>query len=226
MKDPNDLIAGFRRFRDKYLGAGPEFFQRLASGGQAPKVMIIACCDSRVDPAIVLDCNPGDLFVVRNVANLVPPCEEGGGYHGTSAALEFAVSCLHVEHIIVMGHAQCGGIRALLGDNFGCDTEASFIAPWMSIVAAARQQVANSSADIDSKAAACETAAIGISLENLKSFPFVRDAVTRGTLALHGWYFDIERGELLAYEVAEKRFQPLVGVPDALDDATDRSALA
>ena len=111
MKEIDDLVAGFRRFQSAYYGERRELVERLARHGQSPKVMVVACCDARVDPAILTDCDPGDLFVVRNVANLAPPFEEGGGYHGTAAALEFAVRCLHVEHVIVMGHARCGGIR-------------------------------------------------------------------------------------------------------------------
>ena len=116
MKSLDELVAGFHRFQQRYFQSERKLYEKLMLQGQAPKVMVVACCDSRVDPAIVTDCDPGDLFVVRNVANLVPPCEEGGGYHGTSAALEFAVRCLRVEHVIVMGHTRCGGIRALLGD--------------------------------------------------------------------------------------------------------------
>jgi len=106
MQEIQKLIEGFQRFRTHHYGRGGTPFKQLVSQGQSPKIMVVACSDSRVDPAIVTDCDPGDLFVVRNVANLVPPYEEGGGYHGTSAALEFAVSCLNVEHVIVMGHAR------------------------------------------------------------------------------------------------------------------------
>lgn len=212
MKDVNDLVAGFRRFQSAYYGEQRELVERLARQGQSPKVMVVACCDSRVDPAIVTDCDPGDLFVVRNVANLVPPCETGGGYHGTSAALEFAVRCLHVGHVIVMGHARCGGIRALLGDIRFDDDVGQFITPWMSIAAAAQAEVAlaHPNADPDARAAACERAAIRVSLRNLMSFPFVRAAVDAGRLALHGWYFDIERGALLRYVPQTDTFEVVV----------------
>jgi len=160
----DDLVAGFRRFRQRYFRDDRSLYERLTHQGQAPKAMIVACCDARVDPAIVMDCDPGDLFVVRNVANLVPPCEEGRGYHGTSAALEFAVRCLRVEHVIVMGHARCGGIQALLGDIGGGE----FITPWMSIAEEARREVldAHAGADPEAQATACEQAAKMIAMKN------------------------------------------------------------
>ncbi len=212
MKTLNELVAGFERFQHRYFSVDHGLYERLTRQGQSPKVMIIACCDSRVDPAIITDSDPGDLFVVRNVANLVPPCELGGGYHGTSAAIEFAVSSLRVEHVIVMGHTRCGGIRALLGDLPTQDTPTGFLAPWMSIVEEARREVLDilPDAPIDTQAAACEQAAIRISLRNLVSFPFVREAVETGSLKLHGWYFDFERGELLRHAPASKRFEVVV----------------
>jgi len=209
MKDIDDLVAGFRRFQSAYYGERRELVERLVRQGQAPKVMVVACCDSRVDPAIVTDCDPGDLFVVRNVANLVPPFEEGGGYHGTSAALEFAVRCLNVEHVIVMGHARCGGIRALLGDIRFEGGAGQFITPWMSIVEEARREVVaiHSADDADSRAVACERVAVRVSLGNLMSFPFVREAVAAGRLQLHGWDFELDRGELHGYDPATRGFE-------------------
>jgi carbonic anhydrase len=187
MNEIKKLIEGFQRFRAHHYERGGTPFKQLVSQGQSPKIMVVACSDSRVDPAIVTDCDPGDLFVVRNVANLVPPYEEGGGYHGTSAALEFAVSCLRVEHVIVMGHARCGGIRALLGNIRFEGGTGQFITPWMSIAEEARREVAatHAAADADVRAAACERAAMRVSLGNLTSFPFVRDAVAAGRL--HGY---------------------------------------
>jgi carbonic anhydrase len=149
---------------------------------------------------------------VRNVANLVPPYETGGGYHGTSAALEFAVRAIGVEHVIVLGHARCGGIRALMGES-NIAGGAEFVGPWMSIAEAARNTVQreHGSEAFDDRARACELAALRISLENLQSFPFVREAVMAGRLGVHGWYFDIEKGELLRYTPARHRFEPVVG---------------
>lgn len=225
MKNIDDLVTGFGRFRSAYYGERRELVERLVREGQTPKIMVVACSDSRVDPAIVTDCDPGDLFVVRNVANLVPPYEEGGGYHGTSAALEFAVRCLNVEHVIVMGHARCGGIRALLGDIRFAGGAGQFIVPWMSIAEAARRAAlaAPSAVDADSRAVACEHQAVRVSLGNLMSFPFVRAAVEAGRLRLHGWYFDLDRGELLGYEPVSASFVTLaaggVGQRSAADAA-------
>ncbi len=219
MKGIDDLVAGFRRFQSAYYGERRELVERLARQGQSPKIMVIACCDARVDPAIVTDCDPGDLFVVRNVANLVPPCEQGGGYHGTSAALEFAVSCLHVGHVIVMGHAHCGGIRALLGNIRFEGSAGQFITPWMSIAEEARREVAatHTAEGVDARAAACEQAAVRISLRNLMTFPFVQEAVAAGRLQLHGWYFDLDNGELLGYDPATGSFELFVkGVAEQL----------
>jgi carbonic anhydrase len=216
MKTVNELIAGFRRFQSTYYGERRELVERLVKEGQAPKIMVVACSDSRVDPAIITDCDPGDLFVVRNVANLVPPYEEGGGYHGTSAALEFAVRCLNVEHVIVMGHARCGGIRALLGQIRFEDSAGQFIAPWMSIAEEARRRVteAHAGEDAEVRAAACEREAVHVSLGNLESFPFVRKAVAAGRLQLHGWYFDLDRGELQGFDPVSGRFELLAeGAP-------------
>jgi carbonic anhydrase len=213
MQGIDDLIAGFRRFQSAYYGEQRELVERLVRQGQTPKMMVVACCDSRVDPAIVTDCDPGDLFVVRNVANLVPPFEQGGGYHGTSAALEFAVRCLHVEHVVVMGHARCGGIRALLGDIRFEDGAGQFITPWMSIAEQARREAVagNPVENAETLAVACEQAALRVSLGNLMSFPFVRTAVAAGQLRVHGWYFDLDHGELYGYNPDTGLFGLLVG---------------
>lgn len=212
MKNIDALIAGFRRFQREYYGKRRETFERLTRDGQSPAVMVIACCDSRVDPAIITDSDPGDLFVVRNVANLVPPYETGGHYHGTSAALEFAVCTLKVRHVVVLGHAQCGGIRALVERSPGTDA-AGFIAPWMSIAEDARRDVERRlpGAPVEARAHACEQAAIRVSLRNLMSFPFVSAAVRAGALNVHGWYFDIGRGTLLGCGPSADDFIELVG---------------
>jgi carbonic anhydrase len=209
MSSPRQLIEGFQRFRERHFAADREQFQDLVQFGQTPKALVVACCDSRVDPALVLDCAPGDLFVIRNVANLVPPAENQGHYHGTSAALEFGVRNLAVQHIIVLGHAQCGGIHALLEGSV--DKEESFIAGWMDIADAAREQVEREHANSSSKVRhrACEQQAILVSLQNLRTFSWIRERVEQGKLALHGWYFDIEQGELLGYDAATRKFETL-----------------
>lgn len=209
MSSPKQLIEGFSRFRERHFAKDDALFRELVEQGQTPKTLVVACCDARVDPALILDCAPGDLFVIRNVANLVPPAENQGHYHGTSAALEFGVRNLGVENIIVLGHAQCGGIHALL--EGGVTKDDSFIAEWMGIVDAARGQVEQEFAGADNKVRqrACEQQAILVSLNNLMTFSWIRERIEQGTLTLHGWYFDIENGQLLGYDAATRQFAML-----------------
>ena len=205
MKDRSWLVDGFGRFRKNHFES--DLFRRLSEQGQTPKVLVLGCCDSRVDPAIILDCDPGDLFVIRNVANLVPPFEHAGHYHGTSAALEFGVCNLGIEHIIVLGHAQCGGIRALMEGTSG--EGHSFIRSWMKLADSAREKVLSGHPESDIRLLAkdCEKEAILASLSNLMTFPWIRSRVEAGTLELHGWYFDIDEGTLLGYSAG--KFEPV-----------------
>ena len=193
MPEIAQFIDGFGRFRRRFFAGEANVYSRLREG-QSPSTLIVACSDSRVDPAIVLDADPGDLFVVRNVANLVPPYEPGGGQHGVSAALEFGVRVLGVRHIVVMGHEKCGGIRALLEG-----TQGEFVPRWMSIAAAARSEALLEAARLEPEARerALAFAAMRLSLRNLMAFPWIREAVEARRLDLHGWYFDLSRGELL-----------------------------
>jgi carbonic anhydrase len=209
MSSPDQLIAGFRRFREQTFAKDDTRFHDLVQFGQTPSTLVVGCCDSRVDPALILDCAPGDLFVIRNVANLVPPAENQGHYHGTSAALEFGVRNLAVQHIIVLGHAQCGGIHALL--EGGVSSDDSFISEWMTIADAARRKIEQelAGAGSEERHRACEKQAILVSLANLMTFSWIRERVEQGSLALHGWYFDIERGELLGYNPASGGFEAL-----------------
>lgn len=209
MQDIEGFIAGFKRFQDNWLGSDKTLFDSLRKG-QSPKAMLIGCSDSRVDPAILTDCAPGDLFIVRNVANLVPPCEPDQGRHGVSAALEFAVCHLEVEHIIVMGHSQCGGIKGLMDGICDCD-EQSFIGSWVSIAKEARQKVLQELPDkpAEVQGYACEKAAILLSLENLMSFPWIKQRVEAGKLALHGWHFDLQTGSLSGVSSAGGNFELL-----------------
>ena len=202
MQDIDKFITGFKQFQRSYFGENQELYDKLKQR-QQPRAMIVSCCDSRVDPAILTSSEPGDLFVVRNVANLVPPCEVDVGHHGISAALEFGVCSLGVEHIIVLGHSQCGGIRALMEDSYG-PGEGGFISRWMDIAAPAREKVRKElpRKSIELQSRACEQAAILLSLENLLSFPWIAQRVSAGTLSLHGWYFDMDQGELLGYDAA------------------------
>jgi len=199
------LIEGYRRFRGGYYEDNRERLSELTRIGQSPKIAVVACCDSRVDPAVITDSTPGDLFVVRNVANLIPPCEGKGTWHGTSAALQFAVSCLEVEHVIVLGHARCGGIRSLM-EGQGEKQEDNFIADWMSIADQARQH-ALARTDLetfDQRTHACELSSIQISLTNLLTFPWIKERVEKNTLQLHGWYYDMQSGELLEVDASGK----------------------
>lgn len=210
MSSPGQLIEGFRRFREQHFTENDALYRQLVTEGQSPKIMVVACCDARVDPAIVLDCKPGDLFVIRNVANLVPPAESrSSGRHGTSAALEFGVRNLGIEHIIVLGHAQCGGIRSLFSGGRG-ETD-SYVSAWMRMAEEVHAGVLRDlpEATLEQQMMACEERAILVSLENLMTFQWVRERVESGTLTLHGWYFDIEHGQMLQYNPASRAFEAL-----------------
>ena len=209
MADIKKFITGFKRFQENYFGRDHELFGQLKQG-QHPSTLVIACSDSRVDPAILTDCEPGDLFVVRNVANLVPPYEAGGGLHGVSTALEFGVCVLEVQHIIVLGHSQCGGVHALL-NGIPKGAKGEFIVDWVNIAARARERVLTELPDASPQEqwSACEEASILVSLENLLTFPWIKERVGQGALMLHGWYFDIETGELMAYDPFSGKFEPL-----------------
>jgi len=209
VKDIARFLSGFRNFQKTYFCAGNALFDNLKEA-QNPKFLVIACSDSRVDPAILTGCEPGDMFVVRNVANLVPPYETDSGRHGVSAALEYAVKILKVEHVIVLGHSCCGGIQALMDpDRQGLG---EFIAPWVSIAYGAFQEVSRNLPEKteEIRRCACEQAAILVSLENLLSFPWLNERVAQGKVYLHGWYFDLLKGELLSYLPETGAFETLV----------------
>ncbi|MBL9077804.1 MAG: carbonic anhydrase [Planctomycetes bacterium] len=204
-----ELMAGWQRFRAGRFRDQRKLFDRMAREGQRPHIAMVACCDSRVDPAIVFDCDPGDLFVVRNVANLVPPFEQSGRYHGTSAALEFAVTVLQVRDIVVLGHSRCGGIRALL-DGPQATAALPFVSAWMSLAEEARVATASAAhLPIDDRASLCEQSAIRLSLRNLMTFPTIRERVGRGKLRLNGWHFDLLDGVLTMFDPSTGRFVPL-----------------
>jgi carbonic anhydrase len=188
------LVEGYKRFRANSYVDQKARFDQLATEGQAPPVMIVSCCDSRVDPATIFDTVPGQVFALRNVANLVPPFETGGGLHGVSAAIEFGVLGLGVKHIVVLGHAQCGGIKAALQSSDLNSYARGFVHDWMDIIKDARDGViANPPANPQ---VALEHDAIKVSLKNLRSFPFIAEREERGELKLHGAYFGIADGEL------------------------------
>ena len=187
------LVAGFRVFRTRNYGQHGGHMRELATHGQSPEVMIVACSDSRVDPALLLGAQPGDLFTVRNVANLVPPYSPDSAYHGTSAALEYAVRDLAVRHIVVLGHSACGGIQALRAAASGSAVEREFINPWMQIAAAA---CPCSDGEPVPDQQSVEHDGIRISLENLRSFPWVDEQIRAGRLTLHGWWVELMEGRL------------------------------
>jgi carbonic anhydrase len=193
--DAQDLIAGYRRFRARRYREARDLFHTLRDG-QQPATMIIACADSRADPAMIFDAAPGELFTVRNVAALVPPYDESGGLHGVSAALEFAITQLKVKQVVVMGHGGCGGIAASLAA--AADRPIGrFIAPWVELAADARDAVLRDpSIPRADWQEAVEHGAVGQSLKNLTSFPFVRSAYERGDLSMDGAWFSIGKGEL------------------------------
>lgn len=187
------MIDGYHRFRAQGWPARRARFQDLADQGQSPDAMVIACADSRVDPAMIFDTGPGEMFVVRNVANLVPPYAPDGGQHATSAALEFAVRVLRVRNLVVMGHAMCGGVRAL---REGVPEETpDFLAPWIGVARSVRAKVLRCT-DPEEAQETCEREVVKLSLENLLTFPWIASAVREGTLRLHGMRFDIRSGTL------------------------------
>jgi carbonic anhydrase len=204
------LLQGYRSFRDQSFETNRPLIEDLVERGQRPEVAVVACSDSRVDPAILFQADPGDLFMVRNVANLVPPMEEEGTYHGTSAALEFAVLGLGVKHLIVLGHAHCGGIKLMMDTQPG-SSAFKYVSPWVSMLAAAHRRVLATmgAADEKERIRACEQNAVLVSLENLTTFSWVRERVESGDLQLHGWYVDIAVPELSAYDWKSGNFIPL-----------------
>jgi carbonic anhydrase len=196
---PDHLLRGYRRFRaDRFVEEEGRF--RALAEGQAPRTMIIGCADSRVDPATIFSAAPGELFVVRNVAAIVPPCETHdpavGSFHGTSAALEFAVTVLGVSEIVVMGHGLCGGVAAALAAEQV--PQGPFIGPWVDLLTPARDRLREIDTGLDEagRQRALEHLAIRQSLDHLASFPFVAEAVGAGRLTLHGAWFSIAEGEL------------------------------
>jgi carbonic anhydrase len=190
---PVRLIDGYRDFLARRMPIERDRFRELARRGQSPAIMVIGCCDSRVSPEVIFDAHPGELFVVRNIANLVPAYMSNGACHGVFAALEFAVQVLKVEHIVVLGHAHCGGIRAF-AENGPPLSPGDSIHQWMSMIAPAAALAGPS--DQKDYLVRLEQASITRSLENLLTFPYVAEAVGNGSLALHGAYFDVAAGQV------------------------------
>lgn len=194
---PDRLLAGYKNFMSGRYSAERDRYRTLAADGQKPSTMVVACCDSRAAPETIFDCGPGELFVVRNVANLVPPYEPDGTYHSTSAALEFAVQSLKVSDIVVMGHGRCGGIQAALAPSAEPLSPGDFIGKWMGLVTSAADQIRNTELLTDSeRQRALERVSVRNSLQNLRTFPCVKILEQKGRLNLHGAWFDISSGEL------------------------------
>ena len=194
---PENLIDGYRNFMSGRYYDARDRYRMLAEQGQRPQTLVIACCDSRASPEMIFDAGPGELFVVRNVANMVPPYEPDGQFHATSAALEYAVQALRVKDIIVMGHGRCGGIRAALDPAANPLSPGDFIGKWMGLVAPAAEQVqANITMNTSERQTALERISIRNSIANLRSFPCVYELERRGKVAIHGVWFDISNGEL------------------------------
>lgn len=193
------IITGYNLFREKYVLGDSSVMELLSQQGQKPHIMIVACCDSRVDPALILQCDPGDLFVVRNVANIIPPYEKDHGHHGVSAALEFGISFLKIKHLVILGHSQCGGIEALIAkESF---PKNDFISDWVSLITA--------SDTIHQDTNKYAKWALTQSKQNSMTFPWIHDKVIRNQLAIHLWFFDIQEGQLYTHSETTNDYQPL-----------------
>jgi len=205
MQSVKKLGKGFGRFKREYFGKDKSLFKELVKG-QRPKTLVVSCSDSRVDPAIIFDCRPGELFMVRNVANLVPPYNPDGGVHGVSAALEFAVRNLKVENIVVLGHSQCGGIQALLGEHSG-----EFVSRWMATAESAKSKALKISQGKPQsiKQRNCEFAVLKLSYQNLLTFPWIKEKTQKKKLTLLAWYFDLNEGKLLEYTPKSDSFKSI-----------------
>lgn len=198
-KTLSKLLNGYQEFRSKYATGENSVLQQLAEKGQKPQTMIVACCDSRVDPALILQCEPGDLFTVRNVANIIPPYEHDDSHHGTSAALEFGICYLNIKHLIILGHSQCGGIEALLNaDTLG---QNDFITNWVSAIKLEHKNAI----EVDH----CVKRAIQVSYRNCFTFPWIKDKVEKNLLAIHQWFFDIKEGKIYAFSSKSEAFEAL-----------------
>lgn len=198
MKDfPDYLLNGYKNFMSGRYAGERDRYRVLADTGQRPQTLVIACCDSRSAPETIFDCGPGELFVVRNVANMVPPFEPDGQYHATSAAIEYAVMVLKVKDIVVMGHGRCGGIQAALDPNFESLSPGDFIGKWMNLVKSAAEQIqSNDVMTSGERQTALERVSIRNSIRNLRGFPFLQEQENAGKVKLHGAWFDISTGEL------------------------------
>jgi carbonic anhydrase len=194
------ILEGYSSFRKKYALGDNSIMQYLSNYGQQPEIMVVSCCDSRVDPALILQCDPGDLFVVRNVANIVPPYEKDEFHHGTSAALEFGIQYLQIKHLILLGHSQCSGIQALLEEDK--EKQNDFIKTWVSIIKTKEFTFNN----YDN----CAKLALQESFKNCLTFPWIEEKVVKKKLIIHLWFFDVKTGEIFTYNKENRQYQPLL----------------
>lgn len=203
------LLRGFEHFHDCFFEGDSQLYERLVSEGQSPRILVIACSDSRSDPALLTEAQPGDLFVIRNVAALVPAYEAPQGVpKGTSAAIEFGVRALEVDHVIVLGHSHCGGIRFLAERRARRDSF-EFLPDWVSVAGSLVERMENlaSEAGEAERLRWLEKSAIALSINNLRTFPWIADRIDAGKLALHGWHFDLQHGQLQAMDGTTERFR-------------------
>jgi carbonic anhydrase len=216
MSLPRRLLDGYAAFRAGRLPAEQSRYRDLAERGQSPEIMVIGCCDSRVSPEVIFDARPGELFVVRNVGNLVPPYSPDGAYHGVSAALEFAVGALHVKHIVVLGHAHCGGVRAFAAEDREPLSPGDFIGKWMSLIAPAAAKLGpRGDMPASDYLMRLEQASIVNALDNLMTFPRLGKLIERGHVTLHGAYFAVATGELSVLDGRSGRFVPAIAAARA-----------
>lgn len=198
------IVTGYQTFRKKYAEGDASVMQYLSHYGQKPNAMVVSCCDSRVDPALILQCDPGDLFVVRNVANIIPPYEKDEAHHGTSAALEFGIRNLHISHLILLGHSQCGGIQALL-NNHHHSNQNDFVNDWVSLIKTPNSHSPDHDLDDYAKSALHQ------SHQNCLTFPWIKEKIQEKKLMIHLWFFDIKTGQIFTYSNEKKRYELLDG---------------
>src|SRR5882757_19015 len=209
MAFPQHLVDGYRAFLFSRLPREQDRYRELSEEGQSPQVMVIGCCDSRVSPEVIFDARPGELFVVRNVANIIPPYSPDGQAHGVSAALEFGVGALRIKHIVVLGHAHCGGVKAYVQDSQPL-SPGDFIGKWMQLMTPAAEKVGpRGEQDHDDYLARLEQANIANSLDNLMTFPMLAKLIEKGKVATHGAYFGVASGDLSVLDKTTGEFKPV-----------------
>lgn len=204
------LKKGYADFKTNYYPQHQTHFQELASQGQSPKVFVISCCDSRVNPDVITQSHHGDIFMVRSVANLVPPFEDNPQFHGTSAAIEYATRFLKIKDLLLIGHSQCGGIKALIDHSYE-NIDNHFITDWMSIADDALKQVKINHPELSGEQLQChcEREALLVSINNLMTYPWIPELIHKGELRIHAWHFDVATAEIAEYDAQTNTFKPL-----------------